>query len=751
MLAFFTVAIFLSASLLFLVQPMAAKMILPLLGGSPGVWNAVMLFFQSMLLAGYAYAHWLSARAIRTQVVVHAALLAVAGAMLPVALPSAEWATNAGEGSPALFALVLLGVAVGGPAFVLCSASPLISRWFALSDPGRARRLGFLYAASNAGSMIALLAYPFAVEPNLTLSAQRTIWSAAFAGLGVMLLTCGLVAWRRGGRAQEPPPPRPTAPAVAPGATDGRALTLQRLRWIVLALVPASLSMAVTQYITMDIASAPFLWVLPLSIYLLTYIIAFGPGGARFGRIAGMLLAPAAAGVAAMLMVDARSPLALIVPAHLALLFFAGVSCHARLATELPRAERLTEYYLLIAFGGVLAGLVNTLWAPNLFSGIAEYPIAIVAACLLGRGTSAVSAGRSKRRLIWEVLCWAPVALVVPAFFLFEVGWLGVGVFGRDARFVLLWAVPTALALAVILFRVRFAAALACMLIVPLVYEPRGKETLLTVRTFFGVHRVLRTHSAGKVFHELYHGRTLHGLECVSPGERGKPNSYYTPDGPYGQVIAMMQGRAGFERMGVLGLGAGGLAAYGREGTTITFFEIDPEVIAIARSRELFSFVSDSDATVEIVAGDARLTLARRPTGSFDLLCLDAFSSDSIPTHLMTKEALSIYLAALRDDGVIAWHISNLFLDLEPVVAQLAADAGLVGLIRNDVISREQESEGRASSDLVVVARTREALGPLMYDKDWRPLGTGGGAASARVWTDDYCDILSALRWNERE
>lgn len=743
----FVITIFIAAFLLFAIQSMAAKMILPTLGGAPAVWNSVMLFFQGLLLAGYGYSHWLTGRSTRIQLLVHGAVAAASLLMLPIAMP--ENSAPLASAAPAVSALVVLVLAVGAPAFVLCTTSPLVSRWFADSGSPRAGRPYFLYAASNAGSMIALLAYPFVFEPSLSLTNQRLAWSITFGALVVLILACGLVALRSTGSIGADAQERERTPAPPP-LTAGRALTRQRLLWIALALVPAGLSMAVTQHLATDIASVPFLWILPLSIYLLTYIIAFSGIVALAAPIAGFLFPLAATGVGAMLLVSARTPLALVVFANLALLLTAGIVCHARLAADKPHPSRLTEYYLLMAFGGVLAGLFSTLWAPNLFNSIVEYPILIVAACLLRTRTSPVVPRRPQppRRLGLEVLGWIPVPLVLAAFYTFEDGWLGADELGLWTRYVLLVAVPLLLTLSVAMFRLRFAAAIALMTAIPFIHERPGQETILTIRTFFGVHRVIRTRVGGNMVHELYHGRTLHGMQFLEPALRRIPTSYYARESPIERALAMMGRRSDFARMGIVGLGAGTLAAYGREGLSITYFEIDPEVAAIAGTSGLFSFISDSPSPTDVVLGDARLTLAQRPPGEFDLLCLDAFSSDAIPVHLITREALAIYLRALNDRGVIVWHISNLFLDLEPVVADLAHDAGLVALSRNETATWEQEAQGRTASNTVVLARSWECIEPLRSVEGWRPLRRRTGM---RLWTDDYCDLLSVLRWRDSE
>lgn len=730
MIPLFAIAVLLASALLFVLQPIAGKLLLPMLGGSPGVWNAVMLFFQVMLLAGYLYAHLLrKAGSVWRQCAIHAALCVAAVLTLPIAIRETVLPTG---GAEAVRALALLLGLCGAPAFVLCSASPLLQSWIATTRRSAARNPWFLYAASNVGSMGALLAYPFMIEPALTLTTQRSVWSALFMLLALVMTACGVWAARV-----------PAADAVRAAPPSPAPRWSRRLMWLVLAMVPASMSIAVTQYITTDVASAPFLWVLPLAVYLLTYILAFGTRGAAIGDWSGQRLPLAAAVVSVMLLYSLRSPFYAVVPIHLALLFFAAMSCHGRLAALRPEPARLTEFYVILALGGALGGAFNTLLAPHLFHSIAEYPIAIVACCLLRASTLRIrrDPARPRRLLAIEVLCWIPVALILPVDLALERDILVASGIAEGWSNRLAWTLPVVLALVVMRFRLRFASAVAIILAIPLV-SPQSASVLHVERTFFGVHRVAQTGDDTIRFNELYHGRTLHGVQRLDGLSPPEPLAYYTREGPLGDVFRVLDARAEEQNVAAVGLGIGAVAAYATPTRRVTFYEIDPAVIRIASNTTWFTFLSSAAPRATVVEGDARTSLARAEPASFDLIILDAFSSDAIPTHLMTREALALYTRALTPSGIIAWHISNHFLDLEPVVTALARDAGLIALVRADEPEEPEEAAGRWSSLYVVLARDQAALGTIASNPRWK---TSEPRDTSRLWTDDYCDVPGAL------
>ncbi|MBL8746386.1 MAG: fused MFS/spermidine synthase [Phycisphaerae bacterium] len=749
MLPLFTLAIFLSATLLFLVQPMVGKLVLPLLGGSPSVWNTVMLFFQGMLLAGYGYAHALGQiKDVRRQILVHGAVMLAAAALLPIGLPrGAGWEPDP-EGFAPLQVLTMLAAACAGPVFVLCSASPLLQAWFARTRHRSANDPYFLYAASNVGSMTALLSYPLVVEPNLTLSHQRAAWSVGFGALIVMLAGCALVVSKEERREASAAQPRRSTESPR----DERALTRQRLMWLALSFVPAGLMMGATQHITIDIAAVPLLWVLPLSIYLLTFILAFARGGVAVGRVAGLLLPAVVVGVAVMAIIGLRTPTWLPVGSHLLLLFLAAMACHGRLAGLRPGTERLTEFYLLLSVGGVLAGIVCGITAPAVFNGIVEYPLFIVGACLL-REPRRGPAPETRADINWArvtvgTLLWIVVLSIVP-FYVFMMAWLmGPASPAKPGSilFQLCWIVPACLTLVVLSWRWLYAAAVLMLLSIPWFDGQLVGREILQVRTFFGVHRVVADGPAGRTSHRLVHGRTEHGRQWrTSPLDR-EPMAYFTRSGPVGDVFRVLDARPEPQRLAVIGLGAGTFAAYGNPGRSITFYEIDPVVKDIATDPDLFSYIRDSASPVDFVLGDARLTVARAEPGSYDLIAMDAFSSDAVPVHLITREAVALYLSKLKAGGLLLFNVSNLYIDFEPVLSMLAEGSGLVGMIwRDRDVPLAEQMAGKQPSAFIVLARTREDLGSLMSDPRWSPLARP--PAGMRVWTDDYSDLLSVVKW----
>ncbi|MCC6354182.1 MAG: fused MFS/spermidine synthase [Verrucomicrobiae bacterium] len=706
MLPAYALTIFLSAALLFAVQPMMAKMVLPLLGGSPAVWNTSMVFFQTALLAGYLYAHLLTRRVSPSrQVLVHAVVvvLPLLGAALAGDLPVLDpRAFAVPEGRfPALWLLGVLALAVGGPFFVLSTTGPLMQRWFAATTHKGAQDPYFLYAASNVGSMLALVGYPLVMERAMHVGEQRLCFSMGYAAFVALAIACGVLMLRarptgavtrqqrRRLRDEAGAPAAAVAPAI-PGAVAWRA----RLLWVALAAAPSSLMLGVTQHISSDIAAVPLLWVIPLALYLLTFIIAFG-GRALPLRPLALLFFALASGLAAMTV--SRLDLAAwsMVGAHLLAFFVGALVCHGRLAAARPGAGDLTEYYLLVALGGVIGGSFNGILAPVIFDGIAEYPVAIVAVCLLVAPSCAglVPGAAGARRMALGAM--APLAV----------------------------AAVTALAY----------------------FQPAslGRQ-LLVSRTFFGVHRVIE--GPRGQWRLLMHGTTRHGIQATSPRDAMKPTMYYHPTGPIGQILRRRGNHPDFDRIAIVGLGTGGLAAYGQAHQTITYYEIDPEVVRIARDSGCFTFLRDTRAKIEIVVGDGRLAIAKAPPKTYDLIILDAFSSDAVPIHLMTREAIQVYFDKLADGGVIAANVSNRYLELRPPLGAAAMDLGCVSMHWDDSdVSEFLARQGKLPTTWVALARRREDFAGLMAGTGWTLFDV---APEAPRWTDDYSNVLSALMWD---
>lgn len=731
MLPVFTAATFLGAALLFAIQPFAARQALPVFGGSPAVWNTAVMFFQTVLLLGYIYAHLLTTRlGVRAQVVVHGVVLAGAVA-LPIGL-------GAGPGlgdTPGVWALLaILAAGVGLPFFAVSSAGPLIQRWFGATDHRTAHDPYFLYAASNAGSFVGLLAYPFLIEPALSVSEQAVGWRIGFVVFAALVMACGLRMWsvaRRTGPALEPTGPTvPTAPPPPAAAEPRGGRWRQRAAWMFFAFVPSSLMIGVTQYLSTDIAAVPLLWIVPLGLYLLTFVAAFSRAGDRVSAVAQRVWPFAAVTVVLAFLLDARHPFEAIVVLHLVLLVAAGCLCHGRLRAGRPGVARLTEFYLFLSIGGALAGVFHTFVAPAVFDDLHEYPLAIVLACVAM--PAAARAPSAWHRLLWLV----PPALLLGV-------WLGPRATAmqpdgsRDPLLLLTAGVP-ALLLFLVSVHPRVFLATTAALLLGVVARGDGSRIELRERTFFGVHTVRISHDGR--FRELSHGTAVHGSESLDPAARGEPLAYYHRGGPAGHVFATLGDR--FARVGLVGLGAGSMAAYGREGQAFDFFEIDPTVVRIAQDPAWFSFLDSSVADVRVVLGDGRLTLAREPDGTYDCLVLDAFSSDSVPVHLLTQEAIELYAGKLRPGGVLLFHLSNRHLDLAPFAAAAAEGVGMTCVESQDDRTSEQVAEsGRQASRWMLASADPSMLEPFLRDVRWeRPV------VAARPWTDARADIVAALR-----
>ncbi len=759
MLLVFAAAILLSAALLFTVQPLVAKMLLPLLGGTPSVWNTCMVFFQAGLLAGYAYAHLLTRRlSPRAQLAMHAIVLLLPFVALPFAVPRLG---PEGTGpSPILWLLASLVLSAGLPFFAVSTTGPLLQRWLAMTDHPSARDPYFLYAASNLGSFGGLLAYPLVLEANFRLGvldaadsaavrgwSQGAVWTAGYALFVLLTLAAGATMVRRH---------LPAVVLASNGASTPAASGPRALLWLVLALVPSSTLLGATQFLTTDIAAVPLLWVVPLALYLLTFVIAFS---GRFrvppsvsGTIAGILIL----GIAVTTSPDVDLPLWASIALHLGTLFSVALACHQRLADSRPAADHLTFFYLVVALGGVLGGAFNALFAPVLFEHLFEYPLALVAACLL---RAPWRDGAPRRRplgwaldgaipagiLLYGVAAWRMFPLVPDKGALFEV-WLRIGL-------------PAAFALATIGWRVRYALSIAVVFLLAWRQLVGTADLEYTGRTFFGVMRVVTVdgapfkidESSGLVFRipfrVLIHGGTRHGTQALDPRMRNLPTTYYHPTGPVGQLFEAFRGDERLDRIAVVGLGVGTLAAYGRDGQRISIYEIDPEVIHVARDTGLFTYLSESAAEIEYVVGDGRLSLARAEDGAYGLIALDAFSSDSIPVHLLTREALALCFRKLRPDGIVLVNITNRYLDLEPVLAAIAHDLGLSARVRRDVVeSSRQAVEGKDASVWAVMARDDAALGPLANDPRWVVASEGEDPPPRRyLWTDDSSNLLAVI------
>ena len=690
MVILFTVTIFLGAALLFLAQPMFARMILPLLGGSPSVWNTAMMFYQAALLAGYAYAHAATRRlGVRRQVLVHGAVMLAPLLVLPIAAPRG-WQPPT-QGNPVPWLLALMTVSVGLPFFVVSTTSPLLQRWFASSGHRRASDPYFLYAASNLGSLLALFCYPVFIEPRLRLAEQSRWWTMGFVALVVLVAVCGWWTRRAAAAAStvEAKPETVDVPVCRGRRLVGLGLFRRRLYWAVLAFVPCSLMLSVTSYITNAIAPVPMLWMIPLGVYLLTFVLVFARrrwlSHKWMVRLLPLTVLAMAWAVVGLLQGQPMEPLDWNILLHVVALFIVAMVCHGELANDRPPAGQLTEFYLWMSLGGVLGGMFNALLAPLLFPTVWEYPVTLVLACLLAP---------RRTRLGYVV---GSVLVGVAA--------VGLIVFLQQRSGTAKW------------------------------------RTVYRARSFFGVHQVFADPS--ERFHFLKHGCTVHGVQNQAASQRREPLTYFGRSGPLGELMAALPVELK-RQVGVVGLGAGTVACYGERGQQWTFYEIDPVVERIARDPRCFTFLADCPAEVKVVLGDARLSLEREPDGRFGLLILDPYNSDTPPLHLLTREALALYLRKTAPDGVLAFHVSTSHLDLKSVLANLASDANVFSLHLLDFANASRRVPGQTPSRWLVMSRRRETLRPLANLGYWnapRP------QAAVGVWTDDYAGLFRVWSW----
>ena len=714
----------LSATLLFAVQPMFTKMVLPMLGGSPAVWNTAMMFFQTMLLAGYAYAH-LTSRLLawRHQAILHVTLLAAAFAALPI-MPVAGW-TPPTDGLQVFWLLGLFAVSIGLPFFIVSANAPLLQRWFAVSGHSSAADPYFLYGASNLGSIVALLAYPVAVQPVLGLFGQSMAWTAGYAVLVVLIGLCALSIHRQAENQPAAAQPR-TRDAAAPSSWR------LRLQWIVFALVPSSLMLGVTTHISTDVAAVPLLWILPLTLYLLTFVVVFSrrPVLKHQWMVAAL---PYLAILVVLNLMGIGKDWLYSLGLHLTAFFVCAMVCHGELVRRRPAASNLTEFYLFMSIGGMLGGVFNALLAPVLFTSVIEYPLALIAVCLL-RPEGTAHRRQWRKDLLLPALLLAALALpaMLPGFRIPEMGKLGS------------YAFLLGISLLVFSFKdhsVRFALGLAATMIGINVLTQHA-EVLAHERSFFGVHRVQS--DAGGAINLLLHGTTVHGAQYTDPARRRTQLTYYHHAGPFGQLFDAYAGHPQTGHVAVIGLGAGALACYRQPGEDWTFYEIDPVVVTMARDSGLFHYLEDCAKDSPIVMGDARLSLRHAPAHRYGIMFLDAFSSDAIPIHLMTREALQSYLGKLAEDGIIVFHISNRYLDLAPVIAALAKDAGLAGRTQRYMPAAELvEARTSVPAELVILSREDRYLEPLDKSGKWQRLDT---IRPTKPWTDDYSNIVGAIK-----
>ena len=675
----FAATIFASAFLLFQVQPIMGKYILPWFGGSPGVWTTCMLVFQVLLFGGYAYAHLLHrCFELRTQIVLHCSLLFVALLTLPIT-PSVSWKPM-GEESPTTAIMLLLLCKVGAPYFLLSSTGPLLQAWLGQSKiiehPYR------LYSLSNIGSMLALLSFPFVIEPALSSSQQSIIWSALF---GCFTLFCALAGWLLARSTQPAPadesviaipfPPLPIAWSTVGG-------------WFALSMLPSVMLLATTNQVCLDTGVIPFLWVVPLALYLLSFILTFESERWYSRRPAIMLSAISFLALFSFKLVATRISLPLELGLYFSGLFFACMVCHGELVRMKPEPKKLTTFYLTLSAGGACGGLFVGLLAPMLFKGYFEWQLGLFACVLVYMELY------MQNNTYWtkRVPAWSKLSLAI--------------------------ALPT-VAVIWLTFWTSFS-----------------NKQLVVKRNFYGVMSVSNKtdEASGKPVRNLVHGRIVHGSQFQGIEDKQRPTTYYTESSGVGLALSNI-GSDRPRHVGVVGLGAGTLATYGKSGDRFRFYEINPQVIEMA--AEYFTFLNQSKAQTEVVLGDARLTLERESPQAFDVLVLDAFSGDAIPVHLLTREALAIYQRHLVPDGVLAIHISNLYFDLQSIVAGLARENSM----QCTFVLDDSQVQGSLKSSWVLLSSSNQTLSQALGGKPTVP-----PVGKPVLWTDDRSNLLDSLK-----
>lgn len=754
--AVFATAIFTGSCLMFVIEPMVAKMLLPVFGGTPNVWNTCVVFFQVVLIAGYLYSHYMSTRAApRVQVVVHSLIITAAALVLPSALPAAGDVSS----NPVLALTALLVVLIGAPFFAISTTAPLLSKWYSCLGLSGSKDPYFLYAASNAGGILGLLSYPFFLEPNLRLAEQTKLLGGTYITYAVLILICGILFLRNetGNRADGRVARDGELFASETKADQLRtdASNFERspptgknyLHWLVLALVPQSLVLGFTTYVTSELSAIPLFWVIPLLIYLVSFVIAFSRTPAAIRKACRIAALVCTVATAVLLTEGGRlfgvNVLTVGLSVQLLTLFFVCCACHMEIAAQRPSPKHLTHYFLAMSIGGVLGSAINSFVAPNLFSDYIEYPLMLAVAGVLLIGARSVKMNR-----------------------ILKIGCALLGV--------------------VMLFD----------------WSTTADSVVLRKRNFFGCLSIDVNRTSNTC--EFYHGLTMHGSESLDPDDRGIPISYYYRSGPIGKLFAHLFGEpetlrslsntdsmvpslpvadsgnlleqrrlyleglknsadgsksvtldAVFQSLddiaklrqptypiGILGLGTGTIASFAKKSQPVVYYEIDPEVVELAQNPIYFTYLFQAKqrgVDLRIVKGDGRLEIKKAPYRYFKVIVADAFSSDSIPMHLITKEALATYRSKLRDDGAIIFNISNHFYDLSPVLANLAADARLDAFIYSDldaVVAKNQ------SSATWVVLTSDEKIKTVLRANGWKGLGP---RKRMPLWTDDFCSPLSVL------
>ncbi len=704
-------------------------MVLPYWGGTSAVWNTCMFFFQLVLLAGYYYVHKITRiTGLKKSLIIHIFILLIPIIVLPLAINNfIPENTSNFQNLRLLFQLFMVA---GIPVFAVSCNAPLIQKIFAELSENASANPYILYSASNAGSFLALIIYPIIIEPVFTLKNQNLLWSFIFLLYILLFFYIIFKFWKKKGNVI-------VQNTTAPCDIEKNLNLHSKLKIITMAFIPSSLMLGVTAHITTDFTPVPLLWILPLALYLLTYIISFsGKYSSKMLWITKFLpyiVLP----VVLFNFTELKQMNWILIPVHLSLFFLLALLCHNKLYSLRPDSKFLTDYYLSISVGGVLGGLFNSVLAIAIFNSVAEYPILIIIALIFRNSHEK----NYKNRLLDIVL---PALMLIAGIFIIKLI-LHTGINDKTVIFMLLFGIPTVACFAAKDYPLRFALCVGTLFIVlPLWISENDGQVIYRSRNFFSVKRIEK---AKNNYHIFIHGNTWHGVQDQQISNNSVPGIYYHPKGPLGDIFSLIRNQKKIFDVGVIGLGVGAMAYYGNKGEQWKFYEIDPDVIDIALNPDFFSFVKKSNANIKLIQGDGRLCIKKEKNHYFDIIILDAFSSDSIPSHLITLEAIELYKKKLKPGGIIIFHISNRFLNIEPLLAALSEKVNLKFICRFEVaLNEEDNKEYRVAANYAVMSQDEIFIGSLSEIDEWRSLKPSD---NFKIWTDQYSNLLSILRWSE--
>ncbi len=722
----FSLTLLLSAALLFSVQPLFSKMILPLLGGTPQVWNTAMLFFQVCLLGGYAYAHATSKYlSVRMQSTIHLTLLVLFAFVLPLGIPEGTFPPF--DKDPTLWQLNLMLIVVGGPFFVLAASAPMFQRWFAASAHKDANDPYFLYAASNLGSLASLFAYPLVLEPFFDLYQQSDIWMYGYIALGAFAFVCVVLSWKS---------VREDKVSNLDKRTEQKIIETPshktRFMWILLAFVPSSLMLGVTTYLTTDVASVPLLWIVPLALYVGTFVLVFARKP-LFKRdhimiVHGFVLIL----MLAQLMIFGGVVQAWLLPFHLFAFFVIALSCHTELASMRPHSKHLTEFYLMMSLGGALGGFFNAIIAPQFFTLPIEYGL------VLGFSAFLRYASKSQLKMLNKKILWVVATIIILVIISYYINTPMLVLFKKLFAYFFLVSC---------FFFITKRTAFAIICFVSFIFYMPGTlpneswivENHFRTRNFFGIINVIDTADGERI---ALHGTTNHGTQYLVQDMELEKTSYYGPKSPLSDVFKYLDKKTENHIVAVTGLGVGVTACYTHPNRYFDFYEIDLDMIKIAENPELFTFLSNCGSQYSIILGDARLTISKQPDQKYDFILNDVYSSDNIPIHLITKEAIELYVTKLKPDGVLTFHISNKHLDIEPVLANIAKELGLKAYAKVSLHERVKDTNFFYVPSHFITFAFDDDFEEYLVGNNWEPVIVN---ESVGVWTDSYSNILSVL------